>query len=86
MFHTRYRLISLFVPLLLLGTNPLLTYYAATIRPYAMMVAPASIVTLGALLLRERGSASSRLEVQGDLPIIRGIFYGTGLLLGLTHY
>ena len=85
-FHTRYRLISLFVPLLLLGTNPLLTYYAATIRPYAMMVALASIVTLSALLLRERGSASSRLEVQGDLPIIRGIFYGTGLILGLTHY
>ena len=24
-FHTRYRLISLFVPLLLLGTNPLFT-------------------------------------------------------------
>ena len=85
-FHTRYRLISLFVPLLLLGTNPLFTYDSATIRPYAMMVALASIVTLSALLLRERGSASSRLEVQGDLPIIRGIFYGTGLLLGLTHY
>jgi hypothetical protein len=85
-FHTRYRLISLFVPLLLLGTNPLFTYYSATIRPYAMMVALASLVTLSALLLRERGSASSRLEVQGDLPIIRGIFYGTGLLLGLTHY
>ena len=89
-FHTRYRLISLFVPLLLLGTNPLFTYYAATIRPYAMMVALASIVTLSALLLRERGSASSRLEdqaqAQGDLPMIRWIFYGTGLLLGLTHY
>jgi hypothetical protein len=85
-FHARYRLISLFVPLLLLGTNPLFTYYAATIRPYAMMVALASIVTLSALLLRERSSTSSLLEVQGDLPMIRGIFYGTGLLLGLTHY
>jgi len=85
-FHTRYRLISLFVPLLLLGTNPLFTYFAATIRPYAMMVALTSIVTLSALLLRERGSAGSRLEVQGDMPMIRGIFYGTGLLLGLTHY
>jgi len=85
-FHTRYRLISLFVPLLLLGTNPLFTFYAATIRPYAMMVALASVVTLSALLLRERGSVSSRLKVQGDLPIIRGIFYGTGLLLGLSHY
>jgi hypothetical protein len=85
-FHTRYRLITLFVPLLLLGTNPLFTYFAATIRPYAMMVALASIVTLSALLLRERGSASSRTEIQGDLPMIRWIFYGTGLLLGLTHY
>jgi len=85
-FHTRYRLISLFVPLLLLSTNPLFTYYAATIRPYAMVVALASIVTLSALLLRERGSASSRPEVQGDLPVIRLIFYSTGLLLGLTHY
>jgi|GEM_PF-5024308 len=89
-FHTRYRLFSLFVPLLLLGTNPLFTYFAATIRPYTMMVALASIVTLSALLLRERGSASSRPEdqtqVQGDLPMIRWIFYGTGLLLGLTHY
>jgi len=85
-FHARYRLISLFVPLLLLGTNPLFTYYAATIRPYAMMVALASIVTLSALLLRERGSASSRQVVEGDLPMMRWIFYGTGLLLGLTHY
>ena len=86
LFHTRYRLISLFVPLLLLGTNPLFTYYAATIRPYAMMVALASIVTLSALLLRERGSASSRQVVPGDLPMMSWIFYGTGLLLGLTHY
>jgi len=85
-FHTRYRLISLFVPLLLLGTNPLFTYYAATIRPYAMMVALASIMTLSALLLRERGSAGSRQMDQGDLPMMRWIFYGTGLLLGLTHY
>jgi hypothetical protein len=85
-FHARYRLISLFVPLLLLGTNPLFTYYAATIRPYAMVVALASIVTLSALLLRERGSASYRQGFQGDLPMMRSIFYGTGLLLGLTHY
>jgi hypothetical protein len=86
LFHARYRLISLFVPLLLLGTNPLFTYYAATIRPYAMVVALASIVTLSALLLRERGSDRSRPELQGDLPMIRTIFYGAGLLLGLTHY
>jgi len=85
-FHARYRLISLFVPLLLLGTNPLFTYYAATIRPYAMVVALASIVTLSALLLRERGSDRSRPELQGDLPMVRIIFYGSGLLLGLTHY
>jgi uncharacterized membrane protein len=85
-FHARYRLISLFVPLLLLGTNPLFTYYSATIRPYAMVVALASIVTLSALLLRERGSDRSRSELQGDLPMIRWMFYGTGLLLGLTHY
>jgi len=86
LFHARYRLISLFVPLLLLGTNPLFTYYAATVRPYAMVVALASIVTLSALLLREQGSASSLPEVQRDLPMIRGIFYATGLLLGMTHY
>lgn len=86
LFHTRYRLISLSVSLLLLGSKPFFTYYAATIRPYAMMVSLVSIVTLSALLLRERGSASSRSEGQGDLPMIRWIFYGTGLLLGLTHY
>ena len=85
-FHARYRLISLFVPLLLLGTNPLFTYYAATIRPYAMVVALASLVTLTALLLRERGSDRSRAEAQDDLPMIRWMFYGAGLLLGLTHY
>lgn len=85
-FHARYRLISPFVPLLLLGTNPLFTYYAATIRPYAMVVALASIVTLSALLLRERGSSQSWPEIQSDLPLIRWIFYGAGLLLGLTHY
>ena len=85
-FHTRYRLISLFVPLLLLGTNPLFTYYAATIRPYAMVVALATLTTLSALLLRERGADRTRPEIQGDLPMMRWIFYGTGLLLGLTHY
>ena len=85
-FHARYRLISLFVPLLLLGTNPLFTYYAASIRPYAMMVALATLITLSALLLRERGADRTRPEIQGDLPMMRWIFYGTGLLLGLTHY
>lgn len=85
-FHARYRLIPLVVPLLLLGTNPLFTYYAATIRPYAMVVALASIVTLTALLLRERGSDRFRPLVQDDLPMLRWIFYGAGLILGLTHY
>jgi hypothetical protein len=85
-FHARYRLISLFVPLLLLGTNPLFTYYAATIRPYAMVVSLATLTTLSALLLRERGDNRSMPEIQGDLPMMRWIFYGTGLLLGLTHY
>lgn len=85
-FHARYRLFSLFVPLLLLGTNPLFTYYAATIRPYAMVVALATLTTLSALLLRERGADRSLLEIEGDLPMMRWIFYGTGLLLGLTHY
>lgn len=85
-FHARYRLISLLVPLLLLGTNPLFTYFAATIRPYAMVVALATLITLSALLLREQGTTRSRPEIQGDLPMIRWIFYGTGLLLGLTHY
>jgi len=85
-FHARYRLVALFVPLLLLSSNPLFTYYAATIRPYTMVVALASIVTLSALLLRERGSASSQPAIEGDLPTIRWIFYSAGLLLGLTHY
>jgi len=79
-------LISLLVPLLLLGTNPLFTYYAATIRPYSMVVALATLMTLSALLLRERDADRSLPEIQGDLPMMRWIFYGTGLLLGLTHY
>lgn len=85
-FHVRYRLISLLVPLLLLGTNPLFTYYAATIRPYAMVVALASLVTLSALLLREWGATNAWPEPRGDRAVMRGLFYGAGLLLGLTHY
>lgn len=85
-FHIRYRLISLFVPLLLLGTNPLFTYYTATIRPYAMVVALASIVTLSSLLLRENGSGASQPLYKDELIRVRWIFYIACFSLGFTHY
>lgn len=44
------------VVLLLIGTNPLLSYYSATVRPYSMVVLLATLMTFSALELRGRHS------------------------------
>ncbi|MEI6615501.1 MAG: hypothetical protein WCL59_02895 [Cyanobium sp. ELA507] len=85
-FCFRFRLLTLFVPLVFLATNPLFTYYAATIRPYAMVVALASLVTLSALLLRQSGRWSLTHDGERSIAWMRWIFYLGCLLLGLTHY
>jgi len=85
-FCFRFRFITLFIPLIFLVTNPLFTYYAATIRPYALVVALASIVTLSALLLRLSARWSSFQAGEGSVAWMRWVFYLGCLLLGLTHY
>jgi len=44
------------VVLLLIGTNPLLSYYSATVRPYSMVVLLATLMTFSAMELRGRHS------------------------------
>jgi len=44
------------VVLLLIGTNPLLSYYSATVRPYSMVVLLATVMTISAVELRYRHS------------------------------
>jgi len=44
------------VVLLLIGTNPLLSYYSATVRPYSMVVLLATLMTFSAVELRGRHS------------------------------
>lgn len=93
-FHCRYRSIPFFAPLLLLASNPLFTYYGATIRPYAMSVFLASLLILSALVLRRhplpwrqgQSRGYSQPRERRERFVLQGVFYGSGLLLGLTHY
>jgi len=85
-FYFRFRLLTLFIPLVFLATNPLFTYYAATIRPYALVVALASLVTLSALLLRQSRCRSLTDDGERSIAWMRWVFYLGCLLLGLTHY
>jgi uncharacterized membrane protein len=90
LFHFRSRPITFVAPLLLLASNPLFTYYSATIRPYAFLVFLASAAILSSMALRFE--TSQQLEPQ-SAPSVREprlalqiLFYGACLLLGLTHY
>jgi uncharacterized membrane protein len=91
------------VVLLLIGTNPLLTYFSATVRPYSMVVLLATLMTFSAAELRGRhsikadhsGEASdclvtteidSRRASSGGQRNWYFLYYGSALLLGLTHY
>ena len=85
-FSIRFKLLTLFIPLVFLATSPLFTYYAATIRPYALVVALASLVTLAALLLRRSARWTSLQAGEPSAAGMRWVFYLGCLLLGLTHY
>jgi hypothetical protein len=82
-FHRYGRAVPLITPLLLISTNPLFTYYAATIRPYSLIVALASSATLSALVLRQGGEKDP-----DPRPMLapRLIFFASCLALGSTHY
>lgn len=83
-FHFRCQSLSLVAPLLLVGTNPLFGYYAATIRPYALLVALATAAILAALQLRAGATAGQ--SGGGQPQGMRLLFYGSCLALGLCHY
>jgi hypothetical protein len=85
-FSIRFKLLTLFIPLVFLATNPLFTYYAATVRPYSLVVALASLVTLAALLLRRSARWTSLQAGEPYVAGMRWVFYLGCLLLGLTHY
>jgi uncharacterized membrane protein len=86
----------------LIGTNPLLTYYSATVRPYSLVVLLATVMTWSALMLKRNHPPEADLPIQveglitaGNLssrraaPHSRGwtiLYYGSALLLSLTHY
>jgi uncharacterized membrane protein len=78
LFHSRSRPITFVAPLLLIASNPLFTYFSATVRPYALMVCLASAAILASMALR------SETPQQG--VALKVLFYGSCLLLGLTHY
>ena len=82
-FHHRFRAIPLIMPLLLISTNPLFTYYAATIRPYSLIVALASSATLSALVLRQGTGQSPESR---PILLTRLVFFTSCLALGTTHY
>lgn len=94
--YRRHPRFEMAVVLVLLGTNPLLTYFSATVRPYSLVVLLATVMTWSALQLR-RGQA----VVAGPPAAVAGryagpdssgrrvwacLYYGSALLLGLTHY
>jgi uncharacterized membrane protein len=90
LFRHRCRPIAFVAPLLLLATNPLFTYYSATIRPYAFLVFLAALATLSSMALRSERPGCHELQSAEDNPRRRAalqiLFYGSCLLLGLTHY
>jgi len=86
LFHLRTRTIPFYVPLLLIGSNPLFTYYAATTRPYALVVMLAAFTLCSALWLREQKNGVDGATAEKKNRILRTIFFLSCLLLGLTHY
>lgn len=82
-FHRQFKAIPLITPLLLISTNPLFIYYAATIRPYSLIVALASAATLSSLVLRQGAGGSTAPR---PMLLLRLIFFASCLALGSTHY
>jgi uncharacterized membrane protein len=84
----------------LLGTNPLLTYYSATVRPYSLVVLLAAVMTISAFRLKrqktdgllsshneELGVATHNWRQGGNARRSWSLlYYGSALLLALTHY
>lgn len=89
LFFRRSSPLIFIAPLLLLATNPLFTYYATMVRPYAFMVLLAALAVLSNLELRtiipDRSQPRS-LQASHTSLGLQAIFYGSCLLLGLTHY
>jgi uncharacterized membrane protein len=83
LFHRRSRPISFVAPLLVLATNPLFTYYSATVRPYALLVCLGAGAILSSIALRSEPSHQSHQSGRLGLQVL---FYGSCLLLGFTHY
>lgn len=83
LFHPRSRPISFVAPLLVLATNPLLTYFSATIRPYAFLVCLGAGAILSSMALRSEASHQGHQSGRLGLQVL---FYGSCLLLGFTHY
>ncbi len=84
------------VVLVLFATNPLLTYFSATVRPYSLVVLLATVMTWSALQLRrcQPVGAETPAPLMGrfaasdsdDRRVWAWLYYGSALLLGLTHY
>lgn len=68
-FYFRSRPIAFLAPLLVLATNPLFTYFSATIRPYAFMVFLATGAILSSMALRSRTSDQEGLKSLHGLEI-----------------
>lgn len=90
LFRLRHRPLAFVAPLLLVATNPLFTYYSATIRPYALLVFLATLATLSSLALRSDRPASEERPSVADhharRTALQILFFASCLLLGLTHY
>lgn len=72
----------------LIGTNPLLTYFTVTVRPYSLVVLLATIMTWSALRLNrshepDQGGAGAASGQRKSWAIL---YYGSAFLLGITHY
>jgi hypothetical protein len=89
-FYHRSRPIVFLASLLVLATNPLFTYFSATIRPYAFMVFLSSSAILTSMALRLGMSDQAELKSPDNSPVVRLglqiLFYASCFLLGLTHY
>jgi uncharacterized membrane protein len=94
--YRRHPRFEMAVVLVLFGTNPLLTYFSATVRPYSLVVLLATVMTWSALQLRHghqlEAEPPAAVEglIAGTDPNGRRVwallYYGSALLLGLTHY
>jgi uncharacterized membrane protein len=91
--YRHYRRAEVIFVLGLMATNPLFTYYSATVRPYSLLVLLASIMTITALKLRQLNSTVNpgkismhSQEVSRSQRPWSITYYLSALLLGITHY